>query len=62
MNYHTVSTQVEKENGAGYQWLTPVILVTQVVDKDQEDQGSKPAWANSWQDHISKKPITKKGW
>jgi hypothetical protein len=27
-----------------------------------EDHGSKPAWANSWQDPISKIPITKKGW
>jgi hypothetical protein len=29
--------------------------------RDQEDQGSKPAWANSLWDPISKKPITRKG-
>jgi hypothetical protein len=29
---------------------------------DQEDCGSKPVPANSSQDPISKKPITKKGW
>jgi hypothetical protein len=30
---------------------------------DQEDHGSKPAWANSSQDPISKKKnIAKKGW
>jgi hypothetical protein len=29
--------------------------------RDQEDQGSKPAWGNSSNDPISKKPITKKG-
>jgi hypothetical protein len=31
-------------------------------DREQEDQGSKPAPANSSRDPISKKPITKKGW
>jgi hypothetical protein len=33
--------------------------------RDQEDHGSKPAWANSFWDPTSKKPIThthKKGW
>jgi hypothetical protein len=30
--------------------------------RDQEDHGSKPAWANSFQDPILKKPITQKGW
>jgi hypothetical protein len=30
--------------------------------KDQEDRGSKPAWANGLRDPISKKRITKKGW
>jgi hypothetical protein len=29
--------------------------------RDQEDHGSKPAWANNWQDPISKKPFTKIG-
>jgi hypothetical protein len=30
--------------------------------RDQEDCGSKPAWANSFQDTFLKKPFTKKGW
>jgi hypothetical protein len=30
--------------------------------KDQEDQVSKPAWANSSRDPIWKIPVTKKGW
>jgi hypothetical protein len=30
--------------------------------RDQEDHSSKPAWANSSQDPILKKHITKKGW
>jgi hypothetical protein len=30
--------------------------------RDQEDHGSKPAWANSSQDPNLKKPITKKWW
>jgi hypothetical protein len=29
--------------------------------RDKEDHGLKPAWANSSQDAISKKSITKKG-
>jgi hypothetical protein len=29
--------------------------------RDQEDHGSKPAWANSSQYPILKKPLTKKG-
>jgi hypothetical protein len=28
--------------------------------RDQEDQGSKPAWANSLSDPISKNPFTEK--
>jgi hypothetical protein len=35
--------------------LIPAILAT------QEDPGSRPIWANSSKDPISKKPITKKG-
>jgi hypothetical protein len=31
-------------------------------DRDQEDRGSNPAWANSSQDPISKKPFTKNCW
>jgi hypothetical protein len=46
--------------GAGPQWLTPVIL-SYSGRRDQEDQGLKPAWANSSRDPISKKPITKIG-
>jgi hypothetical protein len=38
---------------ASYWWLTPVILAT------QEDRDSKPVWANSSTDPISKKPFTK---
>jgi hypothetical protein len=30
--------------------------------RDKEDLGSMPAWANSSQDPISKKPISKNGW
>jgi hypothetical protein len=30
--------------------------------KDQEDQGSRPAWANSSRDPFSKIPNTKQGW
>jgi hypothetical protein len=30
--------------------------------KDQEDHGSKPVWANSLRDPISKETITKKDW
>jgi hypothetical protein len=30
-------------------------------DRDQEDSGSKPAWANSSQDNISKITFTKNG-
>jgi hypothetical protein len=30
--------------------------------REHEDHSLKPVWANSSQDPISKKPITKKGW
>jgi hypothetical protein len=30
--------------------------------RDQEDDGSKPAWANNLRDPVSKKYFTKKGW
>jgi hypothetical protein len=51
---------------AGHQWFTPVILDTQEAEI-KRFEGSKPAWANSLRDAISKKkkkkkPITKKGW
>jgi hypothetical protein len=29
---------------------------------DQENHSSKPAWANSLGDAITKKPLTEKGW
>jgi hypothetical protein len=38
------------------QWLMPIILTT------KEDHGLKPVLANSLQDPILIKPITKKGW
>jgi hypothetical protein len=38
-----------------------VILATQEAERNQEDGSSKPAWADSSQDPISKKPNTKKG-
>jgi transcription initiation factor TFIID subunit TAF12 len=31
-------------------------------DRDSEDCGSKPAWANSSMKPYLEKPITKKGW
>jgi hypothetical protein len=34
----------------------PIILAT------PEDGSLKPAWANSWEDLILKKPITRKAW
>jgi hypothetical protein len=37
---------------AGHQWLTPVILALR--RQRSEDCGSKPVWANSSQDPISK--------
>jgi hypothetical protein len=45
---------------AGRQCLTPVILAPQ--EADIMGDCSKPAWAISLRDPISKKPITKKGW
>jgi hypothetical protein len=41
--------------------LTPIILAAQEA-RDQEDQSSMSAWANSSREPILKKPITKKGW
>jgi hypothetical protein len=43
-------------------WLTPVILATQEAEINQEDHGLGLAWANSSQDPILKKLITKKSW
>jgi hypothetical protein len=40
-----------------YWWLTPVILAS--THKDQEDHGSKPAWANSSVRSYLKKLFTK---
>jgi hypothetical protein len=50
----------EKVAQAGCWWLVPVILATQ-EGRDQENQGLKPALANSSGNPISKKPIAIKG-
>jgi hypothetical protein len=42
----------------GCWWLTPIILPT--WETDQEDHGSSPARANSFENHISK--ITRTKW
>jgi hypothetical protein len=42
-----------KEQIAGHQWLTLVILATQ-GGRDQEDHGWKPAWANSSRPYLEK--------
>jgi hypothetical protein len=41
--------------------VAPFYNLSYSEGRDQEDHGSKPAWANSSQDPVSKKPITKKG-
>jgi hypothetical protein len=53
--FTTVPLHIIKKSSlsAGRQWLTPVIPAAQ--ETDQEDGGLKPAWANSFQDPISKK-------
>jgi hypothetical protein len=48
----------KEEAGAGHHAGYP----SYSEGRDLEDQDSKPAQANSSQDPISKKPITKKGW
>jgi hypothetical protein len=60
MLYHTYFTTIKKIS-----W----VLVAHTCNpgysegRDQEDCSSKPAWANSAQDPISKKkPFTEKGW
>jgi hypothetical protein len=52
-NYHIIIYMQKNEN----MWGTSGYL----GGRDQEDQGSKPAWANSSLDSISKIPNTKKG-
>jgi hypothetical protein len=47
-----------KQFQAGHQWLTPRILVTQ--EAEIEDLSSKPTQVKSWQNPISKIPITKR--
>jgi hypothetical protein len=48
-------------------WNTGRVLVAHVCNpsysggRDQEALGSKPVWANSSRDPVSKIPITKKG-
>jgi hypothetical protein len=58
---HLRKLTVNIKNKAGCPWLTPVIPATQKAEI-KEDCGSKPAWASSSQEPISKKKITKKGW
>jgi hypothetical protein len=41
--------------------VTHVCNLSYSGDRDQEDHGSKPTWANSLQDPISKIPNAKKG-
>jgi hypothetical protein len=46
-------------------WRKPVAHACNLSysgSRDQEDQGSDPAQANSLRDFILRKPITKKGW
>jgi hypothetical protein len=43
-----------------HQWFTPIIVAIQ--SRDQEDEGSKLAQANSSRPPISKIPNTKKSW
>jgi hypothetical protein len=49
----------QNNKDARHRGITPIILATQ--EADQEDRSLKSAQANSLQDPISKKPITKKG-
>jgi hypothetical protein len=44
---------------AGRWWLTPINL-SYSRGRDQEDRSSKPVRANSWQDPISRIPITER--
>jgi hypothetical protein len=61
MKIHVMVNLVKNFVQARCQWLMPVILAT--LETDQEDQGLKPAGANSLQDPILKKTHrTKKGW
>jgi hypothetical protein len=52
----------KKEMLARRWWLTDACSPSYLGGRDQEDPGSKPAWANILRAPISKKPITKKGW
>jgi hypothetical protein len=49
-----------KELGASQTSIVHSCNPTYSGNRDQEDQGSKPAWANSSQDPISKIPIIKR--
>jgi hypothetical protein len=52
--------KIELKKALRAQWLTPIILATK--RQCSEDHSSKPAWANSSWDPISKRPITKQDW
>jgi hypothetical protein len=43
-------------------WLTHAYNPSYSGGRDQEDRGSKPAWANNSRDPILKKPITEIDW
>jgi hypothetical protein len=49
---------IEKKNTTKYAFIVQnhIKLDGLVAHRDQEDRSSKPAWANSSQDPVSKKP------
>jgi hypothetical protein len=49
----------KKKKNAGHRWFTPVILAAQETEIRKISSGSKPTWANSLQDPISKKAFTR---
>jgi hypothetical protein len=60
--YYKKKKKRKKEMLARRCWLTDACSPSYLGGRDQEDPGSKPAWANILRAPISKKPITKKGW
>jgi hypothetical protein len=59
INYKAQRLRVREK--ARHPWLTPIILATQEAEIRKMVVQSQP-WANSSQDPIAKKPLTKKGW